>query len=234
MYGNQAIPQPAGTDAATKVPANDPAASGQPTEFITPAALQEATAKIDRDMKAALGRLGKTIEGLQGLLQPKGGDAAPGNAQPGDAEPPSVSAARTQLKQQETELAKQRESIQLAAVRTSITAQLQEAGANPALLGLAVDGLIARNRGKLSVETGEFGEQTIHVKNGAETFALKDFIGNYLQGEGKAILMPKQTPQMPGSQGGVSGSKTQVKMADVIAGRVSREDLKSGRIEIVD
>lgn len=123
------------------------------------------------------------------------------------------------------------EKTKLSAVRSNLTSELQKAGINPDALKITVDAIMSRNQKNVSVELGDLGEQTITVETGDGTTTLTDFVSEFVKGDGKAFLIPKVAPNMPGTGGGGTGGKIKVTQADINAGRVTPEQMKSGNYE---
>lgn len=226
------VPTPAAEPAASDTAATPPAPGEGEPKYVTASDFSAAMEKMTRDTKAQLGRLNKAITDLA-AGKPGDADDEPSDAPPADGdEPPAVKAAKTRLRKQEQALRQQQEALQLGTVRNAITAKMQQAGVNPALLGLAVDGVIARHRQNITVSTGDFGEQAITLNTGTEFVSLDDFVGNFLANDGKALLQPKSTPRLPGAGGGTVGGQIEITLAEAQSGRISPKDLKSGKYVI--
>ena len=210
-------------------PAQDAGAPAEPTteNLVTKDELQ----KVLADSKAANGRLVKMIQDLQGTIQ-SANDST--EVQTLDADvPPSVKAERTKLKKAEAALAAEREKIQLAAVRTKMAGELQAQGVNPALVDLAVDGMISRHRSGVKVETGPLGETQFTIDTGTEVVGVTDFVSEFMKSDkGQALLLPKSAPNLPAGNGGSVGSKKQVSLSQAASMDWSKHD--PNQYEVVD
>lgn len=222
------VAQPTGDGGQAPAPQPD---SESPPKYVTAELLNDTLSKFASDTKAAIGRLAKTVEGLQvPQPQPKDEEDEPVES---DADTPSIKAARAKLRRKESALMKQAEVTRLAAIRNTINAKLHTSGVNPALLNIATDGIIARNRDKIIVETDEFGDQSFMINSGTETSMLSDFLDEYLKSDlGKALLLPKNPPNLPTIGGVVKSGRIKITTAEANSGRISPKDLASGKYEI--
>jgi len=234
----EGLQQPAEENPGQEVAQPTPQESGEAgpeKQYVTADQLKEVLEKDAGHTRAAIGRLTKTLEGLMKGLQPN--QPVEEESQPSDdAEPPSIKATKTRLKKQEEDLRRQTEVTRMAAIRNTISSQMAQAGVNPAVLGLTVDGIIARNKEKISVDTNEFGEQSFLVTDGAETVTLTDYVENFIKSDiGKALLTKKSPPNMPSEGGGKTATgRIKISMAEALSGKISSKELQSGKYDIVE
>lgn len=187
--------------------------------------------KINNDIRAQMGRVSGFIDEKIGAVKTQ--QVAPKEGGKNDP----AEEVRNLLAKERAELAKERELVNKAKIRTNLENLLLSNNANPSTVKLVTDSLMLRNADKFKINTNELGESTInYVANEYEQPVLiNDFVKSFLLSpEGQSIQVPKKAPanNVPGGKGPITGDIIECTSAE--AHKMDPKLLMSGRVKIVD
>jgi len=200
-------------------------------QYVTAEQLSEMKSQIANDVRSELGRISK-------LVETKLETATKTDEKTKTETTSKRNEAEQYFEQERQKLAKEKELVNKARIRSSLEASLMENGAKASAIKLAADSLMMRNQDKIKSEVDpKTGESQILFQESdyADPMVIGDFVKGFLKSpEGEVIMQQKAAPSVnvPGGKRVPTGDVIRVNKSELY--KLDPKVLKSGKVEIID
>jgi hypothetical protein len=221
----------AGQQTGTEPPVNTPAEeTTQTTE--TPPQTVDVPALLKRldGQSATISRLQKTVEKLEKSREAE--QQRERERKP--TEPPAIAEQMRELQEQQKVLLERDRRQRERQAKQEIVAALTEAGVHADDASDQADLLMLRNGSRIEVDE----DFRAHIEDSGDKIPLRDWVKTFLSTDrGRRLLPAKKNPStagVPSTTNELPDGRRKVTRADMAAGKVMPEEIRKGKVVIVD